>query len=113
MAEAVVYGDRRPYLVCMLTLEPEAGSELADRFAIPAELESVARDERVHQLLQEEVDHANRRFAPIEEVERFRVLDRDLSQATGELTPTLKVKRAIVYKRYARFFDGLYSKSDD
>ncbi len=110
VAEAVVYGDRRPYLVCMLTLEPEAVSELADRFAIPAELECVARDERVHQLLEEEVEHANRRFARIEQIKRFGVLDHDLSQAEGELTPTLKVKRAAVYERYAGFFDDLYSE---
>lgn len=110
VAEAVVYGDRRPYLVSMLTLEPEAVAELADRFGIPAELESVARDERVHELLQEEVDRANKRFARIEQIKRFRVLERDFSQETGELTPTLKVKRAIVYQRYAPIFDDLYSE---
>ncbi len=110
VAEAVAYGDRRPYLVCMLTLEPEAVAELADRFGIPAELDSVARDDRVHQLLQEEVDHANSRFARAEQVKRFGILDRDLSQADGELTPTLKVKRAVVHERYARFFDELYSE---
>ena len=110
VAEAVVYGDRRPYLVCMLTLEPEAVPELADRFGIPADLESVARDERVHELLQEEVDHANARFARAEQVKRFGVLDHDLTQAGGELTPTLKVKRAAVHERYAEFFDELYSE---
>jgi len=110
VAEAVVYGDRRPYLVCMLTLEPEAVPELADRFGIPAELESVARDERVHELLQEEVDRANARFARAEQVKRFGVLDHDLTQAGGELTPTLKVKRAAVHERYAAFFDELYSE---
>jgi long-chain acyl-CoA synthetase len=110
VADAVAYGDRRPYLVCMLTLEPDAVVELADRFGIPAELAYVANDERVHQLLAEEVDRANRRFARPEQVKRFRVLDRDLTQATGELTPTLKVKRALVYRRYASFFDELYSE---
>ncbi len=110
VAEAVVYGDRRPYLVCMLTLEPEAVPELADRFGIPAELDSVAHDERVHELLQEEVDRTNRRFARAEQVKRFEILGRDLTQASGELTPTMKVKRAVVYERYARFFDELYSE---
>lgn len=108
VADAIVYGDRRPYLVCMLTLEPDAVSELAERFGIPADLEHVAHDERVHELLQDEVDHANSRFARAEQIKRFRVLDRDLTQAGGELTPTLKVKRALVYERYARFFDELY-----
>jgi len=112
VCEAVVYGDRRPYLVAMLTLEPEAVPELAERFGIPAELESVARDERVHRLLEAEVDRANGRFARAEQVKRFGVLGHDLTQEGGELTPTLKVKRATVYERYATFFDGLYAEGE-
>ena len=50
----------------------------------------------------------NSRFARIEQVKRFAVAERDLSQADGELTPTLKVKRAVVYREYADPFDSLY-----
>lgn len=50
----------------------------------------------------------NERFARIEQVKRFVILDHDLTQASGELTPTLKVKRAAVYERYRDLFDGLY-----
>jgi long-chain acyl-CoA synthetase len=110
ISEAVVYGDRRPYLVCMVVLEPDEAPKLAEQLGIPAEIASMARDERVREVLQADVDATNARFARIEQVKRFGVLDHDLTQAAGELTPTLKVKRAVVYERYADFFDGLYSE---
>lgn len=110
IAEAVVYGDRRPYLVCMVTLDPDEVPELAAQLKISADLGSVARDEHVHALLQADLDAANARVARVEQIKRFGVLDHDLTQAAGELTPTLKVKRAVVYERYADFFDALYAE---
>jgi long-chain acyl-CoA synthetase len=110
ISEAVVYGDRRPYLVCLVTLDPDEVPKLAEQLGIPAELGSMARDERVRAVLQADIDAANARFARIEQIKRFGVLDHDLTQATGELTPTLKVKHAVVYERYAAFFDALYAE---
>jgi long-chain acyl-CoA synthetase len=68
----------------------------------------MATDERVRAALQCDVDAVNARFARIEQVKRFDVLDRDLSQAEGELTPTLKVKQAVVYRSFAERFERLY-----
>ncbi|HLM84696.1 MAG TPA: long-chain fatty acid--CoA ligase [Solirubrobacteraceae bacterium] len=110
IAEAVVYGDGRPYLVCMVTLDPDEAPKLAEQLEIPAELASMASDERVHEALQADVDAANARFARVEQVKRFGILDHELTQAAGELTPTLKVKRSLVYERYADFFGELYAK---
>ncbi len=110
ISEAVVYGDRRPYLVCMLVLDPDEAPKLAAQLGIPADLASMARDEQVRAVLQADVEQVNTRFARVEQIKRFGVLDHDLTQATGELTPTLKVKHAAVYQRYAEFFDALYAE---
>jgi len=108
IAEAVVYGDRRPYVVSMVTLDPDEAPKLAERLGVGQDLARMATDERVRELIQGEIDAANTRFARIEQVKRFGILDHQLTQAEGELTPTLKIKRAVVYERYADFFNALY-----
>ena len=62
------------------------------------------------ELIHAEVDKANAKYAQVEQVKRFVILDHDLSQETGELTPTLKVKRNVVNDKYAELFEKLYSK---
>ena len=58
--------------------------------------------------IQRVLDEVNARFARIEQVKRFAILDRELTQDDGELTPTLKIKRAMVYDEFAEVFAGLY-----
>ena len=60
-------------------------------------------------LIQAELDKANANYAQVEQVKKFFILDHDFSQETGELTPTLKVKRNVVQEKYAERFDELYS----
>ena len=108
ISQAVVYGDDRPYLVALLTLDPEEVPALAEHLGIDPDVPAMATDERVRAVLQEAVDEVNARFARIEQIKRFDVLDHDLAQAAGELTPTLKVKRAVVTERYADRFAALY-----
>jgi long-chain acyl-CoA synthetase len=108
ISQAVVYGDNRPYLVALLTLDPEEVPMLAERLGLPADSTALAGAAGVHEVLQAEVDEVNRRFARIEQIKRFDVLDRDLTLAAGELTPTMKVKRPVVYERYRARFDELY-----
>jgi long-chain acyl-CoA synthetase len=108
ISEAVVYGDRRPYLVALLTLDRDEQVKLADRLHVSADSAAMAHEGAVHAAVQEVVEDVNTNLARIEQVKRFAILDHDLTQAEGELTPTLKVKRAVVYNRYADLFDGLY-----
>ena len=68
----------------------------------------LATDDRVRAVIQRDIDEVNARFARIEQIERFRILPRDLSQAEGELTPTLKVRRPVVSERYAADLAALY-----
>jgi len=109
VSQAVMHGDRRPYPVMLITLDEEeivpwAREQGIEDPSIPA----LADDERVRALIQADLDAANDRYARVEQVKRFFILDHDLSQETGELTPTLKVKRNVVYDVYAERFDRLY-----
>ena len=108
VSQAVVYGDNRSYLVALLTLDPDEAPALADRVAVDPDLAAMAEDERVQTELAREVDEVNSRFARIEQIKRFTILGRDLTQEDGELTPTMKVKRAVVYREFADTFDALY-----
>jgi len=111
ISEAVVFGDRRPYLVALLTLDEDEAPKLAAHLGLEADVATMARDPRVRAALQAAVDEANSHFARIEQVKRFAVLDRDLTQAAGELTPTLKLKRNVVYQEFADVFAGLYEEA--
>ena len=108
ISEAVVYGDNRPYLVALLTLDAEEAPKLAEQLGIHADIPAMANDERVRAEIQKDVDAANARFARIEQIKRFTILDREMTQQDGELTPTLKVKRAFVYREFQDVFDSLY-----
>jgi long-chain acyl-CoA synthetase len=109
ISEAVVYGDNRPYLVALIGLDPDEAPALAARFGIDADPATMAGDERVRAELQKVVDEVNSHFARIEQVKRFAVLEVELSQAGGELTPTLKVKRNVVNAHYADVINALYA----
>jgi len=109
ISQAVVYGDRRPYLTALLTLDPDEAGALAEHVgSSSSDPAALAQDPKVRAELQAAVDEANSRFARIEQVKKFTILERDLSQEDEELTPTLKVKRNVVYERYAEDFTRLY-----
>jgi long-chain acyl-CoA synthetase len=108
VSEAVVLGDDRPYLVAMLTLDPDEAPALATRLGVEADISAMAGDERVRAEIAREVERVSERFARIERVKRFAILPHDLTQENGELTPTMKVKRAVVYSEFKDVFDSLY-----
>jgi long-chain acyl-CoA synthetase len=60
-------------------------------------------------MVQKELDRANSNYAQVEQVKKFKILDHDLTTESGELTPTLKVKRNVVYERYGDLFERMYS----
>jgi long-chain acyl-CoA synthetase len=110
ISDAVVYGDDRPYLVALITLDPDEAPKLAEQLGTSPDVSAMATDERVRAEIQRAVDGVNEHFARIEQIKRFAILDRELSQQEGELTPTLKVKRSVVNGKFADVFNGLYER---
>ncbi len=108
ISQAVMYGDRRPYPVALITLDEEEILPWAREQKLPEDLATLVEHEQVHELIAAELERANAHYAQVEQVKRFFILDHDLAQETGELTPTLKVKRAVINERYADAFDALY-----
>ena len=109
IAEAVVVGDRRKYLTALLILDDEAVARFArEKGAAPSPDAPEVRAE-----LQRAVDEVNSHLARVETVKKFHVLTRPFAIETGELTPTLKVKRKVVHEKYAREIDALYEGDRD
>jgi long-chain acyl-CoA synthetase len=109
ISQAVMHGDRRPYPVILLTLDEEEIVPWAQQQGLPADVAALSREPKVHELIQAEVDRANANYAQVEQVKKFAILDHDFSQETGELTPSLKVKRNVVNEKYADLLESLYS----
>jgi long-chain acyl-CoA synthetase len=109
ISQAVMHGDQRPYPVVLITLDEEEIPLYAREHGLPEDIPTLINNPIIRALIQEEVDEANSKYARVEQVKKFAILDHDLSQATGELTPTLKVKRAVVNEKYAALFDSLYA----
>jgi long-chain acyl-CoA synthetase len=109
ISQAVVIGDRRPYLVALITLDPEEAPALAEQLGIEnADPAALSQNEKVRGEVQKAVDDVNSHVGPVEQIKRFEILDHDLSQETGELTPTLKVKRNVVHEKFADVVDRIY-----
>jgi long-chain acyl-CoA synthetase len=109
ISQAVMHGDQRPYPVVLVTLDEEEIAGYAREHELPQDTAKLCEEPSIRAMIGEQVDHANRRYAPVEQVKRFAILPHDLTQETGELTPTLKVKRNVVAEKYAGVLDALYA----
>jgi long-chain acyl-CoA synthetase len=110
ISQAVMHGDRRPYPVALITLDPEEIVHFADEHGLSHDAATLAQEPKVRELIQGVLDQVNAKYARVEQIKRFAILDHDLSQETGELTPTLKVKRNVVNEKYAELFEELYAR---
>ena len=108
ISQAVMYGDRMPYPVALITLDPEEIGLWATERGLPDDMGQLAQSDEARELVQKELDRANSNYAQVEQIKRFAILDHDLSVETGELTPTLKVKRNVISERYQELFASLY-----
>ena len=109
ISQVVAYGDKRKFISALISLDPENMAEWAGRHGLgKAGIEELANNPEVQQLIEHEVQERNQALASFEGVKQFRILPRDLTIEDGDLTPTLKIKRAVVYKKYADLLDSMY-----
>ena len=109
VSQCVVVGDRRPYLVALVTLDPEEAVKWAKEHDLPEDPAALATNKDVRAAIEAHVEEINKNFARVEQVKKISILEHDLTQETGELTPTLKVKRAVVTSKHEKEIEELYA----
>jgi long-chain acyl-CoA synthetase len=109
IAQAVVVGDRRPYLTALLTIDTDAVADWATHQGRSFDLEALTEDPDLHAELANAIERVNAMHSHAEGIRRWRVLPHDLTMTRGELTPTLKVKRNVVVERWADLIEEMYA----
>jgi long-chain acyl-CoA synthetase len=109
VTDAVVIGDRRPYLTVIVMIDLENVEKYAQDHDVPfSNYASLTRAAEVQALIQSEIDRVNARFARVEQIKKFFLLDTQLSAEDEELTPTMKLKRSLVQQKYAGQIEAMY-----
>ena len=113
ISQAVVIGEGRRYLVALLTLEPDAVANWAKERGKTGGVDALMDDPDLKAAVAASVERVNAEHSPVEQIKKWRILPRDLTMDADELTPTLKVKRNVVYDKYAEVIAELYAESDE
>lgn len=109
--DAVVIGDRRPFLTCIIMIDQENVEKFAQDNNVPfSNYASLTKAQEIKELIEEEVEKVNKKFARVEQIKKFWLLDVQLSAEDEELTPTMKLKRNLVEKKYAAQIEAMYFK---
>ncbi|MED5618821.1 AMP-dependent synthetase/ligase [Ideonella sp. BN130291] len=110
ITDAVVIGDKRPYLTVLIMIDQENVEKYAQDHDVPfSNYASLTRAPEVQALIEAELARVNKKFARVEQVKTFRLIDTQLSADDEELTPTMKLKRSLVQKKYAPLIDSMYA----
>jgi long-chain acyl-CoA synthetase len=111
VSDAVVIGDKRPYLTCLIMIDHENVEKFAQDHDIPfTNYTSLCRAAEIQDLIWREIEAVNANFARVETIKRFMLIERQLTPEDEELTPTMKLKRNFVNKRYASEIDAMYGE---
>ncbi len=109
ISDAVVIGDKRPFLTCLIMIDQENVEKFAQDLDIPfTNYASLCRAAAIQELIWKEIETVNANFARVETIKKFYLIERQLTPEDEELTPTLKLKRKFVNQRYANEIDAMY-----
>ena len=109
ISDAVVIGDKRKFLSCLIMVDRENVTRFAQDNAVPfTDFASLTRARAVVDLIESEIDAVNAGFARAETIKQFRLIERELDPEDEELTPTMKLKRRFVSRKYAALIDDMY-----
>ncbi len=109
VSSAFVYGDRKPYITALIVPNIERMLEFAKEHHLHYfEMEDLVMNEKIHKLFEQRLVEINSRLAPYESIKKFVLLAHDFSIEGGELTPTLKLRRKVIYEKYKHRIEDLY-----
>ncbi|PPE70134.1 long-chain fatty acid--CoA ligase [Caldimonas thermodepolymerans] len=110
VTDAVVIGDKRPYLTCLVMIDQENVERWAQERNIPfSDFRSLTRNPEVIRLIGEEIEKVNQEFARVEQIKQFRLIEQRLTAEDEEMTPTMKLKRKLVSQKYAELIESMYA----
>lgn len=111
ISQVMIYGDRKKYLAALVTLNPDEIRKYAQSQKIPFHnYKELIKNPKIYSYVKKAIEEKNRTLASYETVKRFTILDNDFTQETGELTPTLKVKRKFVSQKYKEILEQMYQE---
>ena len=109
ISDAVVIGDKRKYLSCLIMIDQDNVTKFAQDNEVPfTNYTSLCRSENVQDLIASEIARVNTKFARVETIKKFRLIDQLLDPEDEELTPTMKLKRKVVEKKYGDLINEMY-----
>jgi long-chain acyl-CoA synthetase len=113
ISDAVVIGDQRKFLSCLVMIDPETVSQFAQERSVPfTDFASLCRAKEVQDLIWGEIERVNKQLARVETIKTFRLIEQVLTPEDEELTPTMKLKRSFVNRKYKDVIDGMYERSE-
>jgi len=110
ISQVVIHGDKRKFLTALISLSPEELTKFARAEGITQNGAKLTQNKKILNLVKEIVDETNQQLPSYETIKRFAILDRELTQDHGEVTPSLKIKRRFVVKKFEDTFNRLYEE---
>src|SRR5262249_31712639 len=114
ISQAMIHGDRRKYLTALICVSEEAGRKFLESKGVKVtDYPQMTRLPEIRLALQQFIDQVNEQEPPYSTIKKFAIVDREFTQESGELTPTLKIKRRFATQKYKALLDSLYDEVID